>query len=75
MSYRQTPNNDSVLSRILRDYDEADADFDALAEMVHDAKAAEASAITNSGLAEQIAYLLDEGYTEDDIRNALGEPE
>ena len=45
----------------------------ALDELVHEQKAQEAAAINNSGVQEQIKYLVSRGMSEEDIAKALQE--
>lgn len=46
-------------------------DSDALDDMVHDAASEIGSNVNNGGLQSQIEFLLEQGYAESDIRNAV----
>lgn len=57
--------------RLMATFSDADSEG-LLDEEVHDCKGAEAADINNGGLQSQVDYLLDAGYTEEQLREKLG---
>jgi len=68
--YRKRLEKLEASKRLIASFSEPDSEG-LLDEEVHDCKAGEAADINNGGLASQVDYLLDAGYSEKQIREML----
>lgn len=59
----------SASERLVAEFGESSSEL--LDELVHDAKSEEAASINNEGLQSQVDYLLESGYSEQEIREML----
>lgn len=63
---------EEVLQGIVRKLEAKGLDAEDLDELVHDAASRLATSVNNSGMDEQVRYLLEEGMTEEEILNEMG---